>query len=81
MELQLKQEHLFNWVKWRKSPSSPYWNCYAVTAHYNDVIMSATVSQITSLTIVIQPFIQGADQRKHQTSASLAFVRGIHRDR
>ena len=26
-----------------------------------------------------QPFIQGADQRKHQSSASLAFVRGIHR--
>ena len=23
----------------------------------------------------------GTDQRKHQTSASLAFVRGIHRDR
>ena len=27
----------------------------------------------------IQPFIQGTDQRKHQSSASLAFVRGIHR--
>ena len=26
-----------------------------------------------------QPFIQGADQRKHQSSVSLAFVRGIHR--
>ena len=26
-----------------------------------------------------QPFIQGADQRKHQSSASLAFVRRIHR--
>ena len=26
-----------------------------------------------------QPFIQGADQRKHQSSASLAFVGGIHR--
>ena len=26
-----------------------------------------------------QPFIQGADQRKHQSSMSLAFVRGIHR--
>ena len=25
-----------------------------------------------------QPFIQGANQRKHQSSASLAFVRGIH---
>ena len=26
-----------------------------------------------------QPFIQDADQRKHQSSASLAFVWGIHR--
>ena len=26
-----------------------------------------------------RPFIQGADQRKHQSSASLAFVWGIHR--
>ena len=26
-----------------------------------------------------QPFIQGADQRKHQNSESLAIVRGIHR--
>ena len=26
-----------------------------------------------------QPFIEGADQRKHQSSVSLAFVRGIHR--
>ena len=26
-----------------------------------------------------QPFIQGADQRKFQSSAPLAFVRGIHR--
>ena len=34
-------------------------------------------SEIASLTI--QPFIQGADHRKHQSSASLAFVRGIHR--
>ena len=37
--------------------------------------MGAMASQITSLTIVYS----GADQRKHQSSASLAFVRGIHR--
>ena len=34
--------------------------------------------QITSLTIVYSIFYSGADQRKHQRSASLAFVRGIH---
>ena len=47
--------------------------------HYNDVIMSAMASQITSLTIVYPTFYSGVDQRKHQSSASLAFVRGIHR--
>ena len=47
--------------------------------HYNDVIMSAMASQITSLTIVYSTFYSGADQRKHQSSASLAFVRTIHR--
>ena len=47
--------------------------------HYNDVIMSAMVSQITSLAIIYSTIYSGADQRKHQSSASLAFVRGIHR--
>ena len=47
--------------------------------HYNDVIMGTTASQITSLTVVYSTVYSGADQRKHQSSASLAFVRGIHR--
>ena len=47
--------------------------------HYCDVIMGAMASQITSLAIVYSTFYSGADQRKHQSSASLAFVRGIHR--
>ena len=41
--------------------------------------MGAMASQITSLTIVYSSVNSGADQRKHQSSASLAFVRGIHR--
>ena len=49
--------------------------------HYNDVIMGAIASQITSLTIVYSIVYSDADQRKHQSSASLAFARGIHRDR
>ena len=47
--------------------------------HYNNVIMSAIASQIISLTIVYSTVYSDADQRKHQSSASLAFVRGIHR--
>ena len=47
--------------------------------HYSDVMMSAIASQITCLTIVYLTVYSGAAQRKHQSSASLAFVRGIHR--
>ena len=47
--------------------------------HYRDVIMGTIASQITSLTIVYSTVYSGADQRKHQNSASLTFVRGIHR--
>ena len=49
--------------------------------HYDDVIMTTLASQITSLTVVYSIAYTGVDQRKHQSSASLAFVRGIHRDR
>ena len=47
--------------------------------HYNDVIMDAMASQITSLIIVYSIVYSGTDKRKHQSSTSLAFVRGIHR--
>ena len=47
--------------------------------HYSDVKMSAMASQITSLTIVYSAVYSDAYQRKHQRTASLAFVQGIHR--
>ena len=40
--------------------------------------MTRMASQITSLTVVYSTVYSGADQRKHQSSVSLAFVRGIH---
>ena len=46
---------------------------------YKDVMMGAMVFQITSLTIVYSIVYSGADQRKHQSSASVASVGGIHR--
>ena len=46
--------------------------------HYNDVIMSAMASQITSLTMFYSIFYSGADQRIYQRLALLVFVRGIH---
>ena len=47
--------------------------------HYSDVIMGTIASQITSLTIIYSAVYSDADQRKHQSSASLAFVRWIPR--
>ena len=47
--------------------------------HYDDVIMSAMASRITRLMTVYLIVYSRTDQRKHQSSASLAFVRGIHR--
>ena len=40
--------------------------------------MGAMASRLTSLTIVYSNVYSGADQRKHQNSVSLAFVRGIY---
>ena len=44
------------------------------TKHYNDVIMGAIATEITSLTIIYSTVYSDADQRKHQSSASLAFM-------
>ena len=54
-------------------------NAWCKALHYNDVIMGMMASQLTSLTVVYSTVYSGADQRKHQNSASLASVRGIHR--
>ena len=47
--------------------------------HYSDVIMSAMAPLITGVSIVYSTVCWGTDQRKHQGSTLLAFVRGIHR--
>ena len=54
------------------------WIIYIWRVYYYDVIMSLMASQITSLTIVYSTVYSVTDQRKHQSSASLAFVRGVH---
>ena len=41
--------------------------------------MGEMASEITSLTIVYSTIYSDADQSKHQSSASLGFVGGIHR--
>ena len=71
----------------RQDPGGPHvgrmnltlWDVIQSYFHFGDVIMSTMASQITSLTIVYSIVCSGAGQRKHLSSASLAFVRGIHR--
>ena len=48
-------------------------------SHFSHVIMGAMAPQITSLKIVYSTVYLGSDQRKHQSSASPAFMRGNHR--
>ena len=48
------------------------------TGHNIDVIMGAMASQITGVSIVYSTVTSGGYKRKHQSSAFLAFVRGIH---
>ena len=44
----------------------------------SDVIMGPMTCQIAGVSIVCPTVCSAADRRKHQSSASLAFVRGIH---
>ena len=59
-----------------------HWGLFPLNSRYfhnSDVIMSVVASHITSLTIVYYTVCSGADQRKYQSSAPLACLRGIHR--
>ena len=55
-----------------------WWRCHDIE-HYSVVMISAMASEITGVSIVYATVSSGADQGKHQSSASLASVRGIHR--
>ena len=55
------------------------YSLHKIVCHYNDVIMSAMASQYTSLTVVYSTVYSRRRSKKHQSFASLAFVRGIHR--
>ena len=70
---------IFGLIRCPHIPSNPS-NVTCVSWHYNDVIMTTMASLITSLTVVYSNVYSDADQRNHQSSASLAFVWQIHRD-
>ena len=63
---------------WMHSRSTPIYTAPLYRRSIR-VIMGAIAPQITSFTIVYSTVYPDADQIKHQSSASLAFVRGIHR--
>ena len=70
--------HTFSFKNFHLKMSSGKWRPFClglnVLNHY-----STMASQITGVSIDCSTLCSGADQTKHQTSASLAFVRGIHR--
>ena len=60
-----------------------FWKTYSCNinaceiAYYSDVTMSAMVT--TGVAVVCSTVCSGADQRKHQSSAPIAFVKGTQR--
>ena len=74
----LRQDLIRSWFD-TLSENGPWWTTSMYLVHYSDVIWGTIASQITSLTFVYSTVYWSADQRKHQSSASLAFVWGIHR--
>ena len=74
----LEVDELMAWL-YNQTGYLQAWYRPSSTENHNDVIMGAMESQITSLTIVYSIIDSRADQRKHQSPASLVFVRGIHR--
>ena len=61
-----------------KMPAQLY-SCNEKSQHCSEIINSTLASQITSVFIVCSTVCLGIDQRKHQSSVSLVFVRRIHR--
>ena len=73
----VKAQHFAHMYQYTRSRCAEI--CFDVvmlSVHYIDVIMTTIASQITSLTVVYSTVYSDADQRKHQSSASLAFVWG-----
>ena len=71
-------DHLWLMIFSVSEIESSFWGP-SLANNYGDVIMGSVVSQITSLTIDYSTVYSDAGQRKHQRSASLAFVWWIHR--
>ena len=75
MEISARHHSAWGWLFGMRCSGAHY----HISSHYSDVIIGAMASQITTVSIVYSPVCSGTDQRNHQSSASLAFVGGIHR--
>ena len=83
-ELQKAEKYPIRWSL--KTGFTALWSSSVITTamqfpmrHYSDIMMGAMAFQIASLMIVCSAVHSGVDQRKHQSSASLAVLWGIHR--
>ena len=74
--------HVYDERIWRSFTADPHSCRYdlwcTLSNHYYDVIMSAMAYQITGVLVACSAVCSGGDQRKYQSTASLAFVRAIH---
>ena len=73
-----------NWEQCRRTMNTLLADAGTVTKsgsqiYHSDVIMSAMATLITGVSSVHSPVCSSTDQRKYQSSAPLALVRGIHR--
>ena len=71
----------FNETKsWKRSVWRHGWpvNATLQSNDYSDVIISAMASQFIGVSVVFSAICSSADQSKHQSSAPMAFVGGIH---
>ena len=69
---------LYDWLWLSKASARIAGSQVHGSYHCSDVKMGTMASQITSLTIVYSTVYSGTDHRKHQSSTSPAYVRGVH---
>ena len=75
----IRTDWIFEWRTWQHIQTYIMHQHIINQDHYSDAIMGVIASQITRHTVVYSTVHSGADQRKYQSSASLAFVQGSHR--
>ena len=79
--LSLTHRYLHNRRLIRTRLNKAWYYTRHIAYRYIDVMITTMAPQFTSLTVVYSIVYSDAIQRKHQNSALLAFVWGIHQDR